>query len=115
MWIKFEHYFYKEDDAPKMVVSMDWFTFEDHWFQRYMFDRPMWKDEADMERLRLRNLARCKWFRISLNLFHYKVHIDFKLKQVGNVYHGRIMEDAPHVPAFVQRNREKKKALETKE
>lgn len=106
--LKLDWYLYKEEDAPKLIVSLDWFTFEDHWTQRYMFDRPMWNDEM-MERAGKNNAARCKRFRISLNLFHLKVHLDIKLKHIGNVLRGRVMKDEPEVPAFVQRNRDKKK------
>jgi hypothetical protein len=112
--LKIDGYYYKEEDSPKLVLSLDWFKFDDHWTQRYMFDRPMWDDEM-MERARIRNLARCRWLRISLNLFHYKVHLDIKLKHIGNLLHGRIVDDGPHVPNFVKRNREKKQAAENKE
>ena len=105
--LQLDWYCYKEEDAPKLIVSLDWFTFEDHWTQRYMFDHPMWPEDM-MERAGKSNLARCKRFRISLNLFHLKMHLDIKLKHIGNVYRGRIMKDAPEVLNFVRRNREKK-------
>lgn len=103
--IKCDWYYYKDETDTKL--SLDWFKYEDHWSQRYMFDRPMWEPDM-MERIRVRNLARCKWFRISLNLFSFKVYIDIKLKHIGNVYQGRLLKDEPHVPEFVKRNREKK-------
>lgn len=110
--IKFDSYYYRDEEAPRLLVSLDWFKYEDHWFQRWMFDHPMWKED-DMERIRLVNLARCQWFKIALNLFHYKISIDIKLKHVGNLYHGRDMKDEPHVPEFVKRNRERKKNDDT--
>lgn len=94
--LKFQHYFYRdEDEAPKFILSLDWYSFEDSWTQRFIFDRPCWNDEAMMERARLRNLARCKWFRVSFNIMHHHFHIDFKTKLVGNVYNGRQMDDGP--------------------
>jgi hypothetical protein len=48
-----------------------------------------------MERKRLANLNRHRWFKIKLNLFHYQISIEFRREQVGNVMHGRVMTDAP--------------------
>ena len=79
--LKLDWHFYKEDSAEKMVFSLDWFTFEDHWTQLYMFERPMWEPEL-LERARIRNNNRCKWFRISANVMHLKIYLDFKLKKV---------------------------------
>jgi hypothetical protein len=108
MLIKFDFYRYKEEGDPKLLVSLDWYTYEDRWTQRYMFDRPMWPDDM-MEQTKKNNENRCAWFRISFNLFHLKMFLDIKTKHVGNVYHGRVMKDEPYVPSFVRKNREKKK------
>ncbi len=110
--LKFDAYRYKEEDAPKLIVSLDWFFFEDHWTQRYMFDHAMWNPE-DMVRIGIRNANRHRRFKLTLNLFHYKLSVEVKLKHVGNIYHGRKLDDAPHVPNFVKRNRERKKTEAT--
>ena len=101
---KFEHYYYKEDGDPKIILSLDWFVYEDRWSQRYMFDHPMWESDM-MERMRISNLNRCEWFRMAFNLFGYKIYLDIKLKHVGNVYNGRQMEDGPK-PSPLKRKRE---------
>jgi hypothetical protein len=92
--IKFDSYYYRDEDLPKIIIGLDWFEYEDRWRSRYMFERPKYDDEQ-MERLRLENLNRHSWFRIKLNLFHYHINLDFKLKHVGNVMHGRVMNDGP--------------------
>lgn len=111
--LRFQHYYYKDtgeeaERQPKLLLSLDWFTYEDSWSQRYMFDRPMWNDEM-MAVMKKSNEERCKWFTVRLNLFYYRISVDFKLKHIGNVYYGRVMKDIPEVPDFVRRNREKKK------
>lgn len=92
--IKFDHCYYKEEDTPKIFFSLDWFSFEDRWTQRYMFDRPMWKDD-EMESIKLRNENRHKWFTIRLNVMNYHVNVEFKGKKVGNLNYGRQMNDIP--------------------
>lgn len=91
---KFDSYYYKEEGAPRVLFSLDWFTFEDRWTQRYMFDRPMWKDD-EMESIKLRNENRHKWFTIRLILMHYNVSLEIRRKKVGNLYYGRQMNDVP--------------------
>jgi len=98
--LKWSAYYYKHEDDKKM--SLDWFKYEDHWSQRYMFDRPMWNDEM-MESMRLSNLNRHVWFTIRLELFSYKMSLDIRLKHIGNVYHGRKMEDVPKASPFRKR------------
>lgn len=90
--LKFDYYHYKDENDTKL--SLDWFVFEDHWFQRYMFDRPMWNDEM-METMKVNNEKRHKRFKIILNIFSHKFSLEIKLKHIGNVYHGRKMEDGP--------------------
>ena len=90
--LKLTHFYNKDEENPKL--SLDWFVFEDHWSQRYLFDKPQFDDDM-MECVRIRNLNRCSWFRISLNLFHYRIMLDLKLKHLGNVYYGRQMDDNP--------------------
>jgi hypothetical protein len=92
--IKFDHYYYKEDDQTKVFFSLDWFVFEDRWTQRYMFDRPMWKDE-EMEEIRLRNLNRHRWFTVRFNIMGYRIHFELRLNKIGNLYYGRQLDDNP--------------------
>jgi len=106
--LKFDYYRFKDEGDPKIIITLDWYSYEDHWSQRYMFDRPMWDSEM-MDRMKESNERRCKWFRIAFNIFHFKVNVDIKLKHIGNVYRGRVMNDGPEIPSFVKRNREKKK------
>jgi hypothetical protein len=108
MLIKFDFYKHKEEGDPKLLFSLDWYSYEDHWSQRYMFDRALYPDDM-MERMKQSNENRCAWFRISFNLFHFKMFLDIKIKHVGNVYYGRVMKDEPEVPSFVRKNREKNK------
>lgn len=89
---KFDYYYHKDEEDEKL--SLDWFVFEDHWFQRYLFDKPRHQPE-DMERLRQKNLNRHKWFTIRLNIFSFKVNLDIRLKKIGNLYYGRMLEDSP--------------------
>ena len=90
--LKWSAYYYKDEGDKKL--SLDWFRYEDHWGQRYMFDHPMWPDDM-MERMKERNANRHTWFKITLELFSYKMSLDIRLKHIGNVYHGRQMEDGP--------------------
>ena len=90
--IKFDAYYYKDDSDKKM--SLDWFKYEDHWSQRYMFDRAIYPEDM-MERMKERNANRHTWFKISLEFFSYKMSLDIRLKHIGNVYHGRVLEDEP--------------------
>ena len=91
---KFGCYYYKEDGSPKVLFSLDWFYLEDHWTQRYIFDRPMWSEE-DMERIKLKNENRHKWFTIRLTLMHYRFNLDLRGKKIGNLYNGRQLDDGP--------------------
>lgn len=92
--ISFTSYFYKEEGSPVVIFSIHAYRFEDTWTQRYIGDMPLFTPEK-MERGKARNLARCKYFRIALNLCNYHIHIDFKYKHVGNIYYGRQMYDSP--------------------
>ena len=92
--IKIDRYYYRDEEAPKIIVSADWFIYEDRWHQRYLFDHPRYAED-EMQKKKLLNENRHRKFRISLNIFHYHIMIDFKLKKIGNIYHGRPMEDGP--------------------
>jgi hypothetical protein len=94
MSISFDYCRYREEGDPKLIISLDWFVYEDRWSQRYMMDRPMFNDEM-MERIRVNNEKRCQRLRIAFNIFHLKININIKLKHVGNAYHGRVMKDEP--------------------
>jgi len=96
-------YWYKDSENPyKLILAVNWFTFEDIWHQRYMFDRARY-DVKTMERYRLKNLNRHRWFSIGLNLFNYTFHIEFKLKKVGWMYYGRLIEDVPKTSPLSRR------------
>lgn len=97
--LKFDAYHYKEEDAPRLIISLDWFFFEDHWSQRYLFEKAMFEPEM-MERTRIRNENRHRRFKLTLDLFHYKLSVEVKLKHVGNVYYGRKMDDGPKKSPF---------------
>ena len=92
--IRLDGYFYKEDDAPKILLSLDWYRTEDYWRSRYFFDKPKY-DEELMEKYRVENLNRYAWLRFRLNLFHYNINFEIRLNKVGNVMHGRVMNDIP--------------------
>lgn len=94
---KFDSYYYKDEDDLKM--SLNWFIYEDVWFQRFLFDSPVYTPEK-MFQMKEKNLNRCRWFTIRLNIFHFKVNIDIRLKKVGNVYYGRLMNDDPKPSPF---------------
>jgi hypothetical protein len=93
--IRFDAYYYKDEPSdPKLIVSLDWFSYEDWWHQRYLIDRPRY-DEEKMEKLRIENLNRHRWFKIKINFFYYLISIEFRREKIGNVMRGRVMQDEP--------------------
>ena len=98
-----------EDQPPKFLFSIDWMKVEDHWRQRYMFDRPRYSSE-EMERHWINNKNRCQYFRISLKICSLTLFLDIKLKKVGNVYHGRLIDEE----ASAKRWKERKEKREAK-
>ena len=89
---KLNYFFYKDEEDKK--ISLDWFVYEDRWFNRFMFDKPR-HDVASMELYRQWNLSRCKRFSIRLIILSLHIYLDIKLKKVGNMYYGRTIEDGP--------------------
>lgn len=100
--IKFDYYFYREEEDPKLFIKLDWFTFEDEWRQRYLFSTPKY-DEKTMEKWKVHNENRHRRFRISLNLNGLRLTFDYRLNKVGNVYFGRLMDEGAKVKKYQER------------
>lgn len=89
----FKYCFYKEQpNGPN--ISIDWGTFEDHWWDRFTFDKPKYSDKK-MEELKQRNVNRCRWAFIHFTFMQFNCILEFKLSRIGNIVHGRLMIDEP--------------------
>lgn len=113
--IKFDYYFYRETGGeealadPRLFIHLDWFKFEDDWRQRYLFDKPRYNPE-EMEKFRIRNENRHKWFKLELNICGFRMSVEIRLQKIGNVYHGRLIDEE----VSVKRWQERKKKREAK-
>lgn len=90
--IKFDYYYFKEENDPKLFITIDWFKYDDRWHQLYIGYKPLYPPE-EMVRLKQKNRERCRWFRFSLSLSGLRIHIDFKLKLIKNLLHGRLVDE----------------------
>lgn len=89
---KFHYYNIKEEEDPKFLISADWYKYEDRWRQRYLLSRPKY-DPEEMERHRINNENRYQYFRIVLKICSLSLFFDIKLKKVGNVVNGRLIDE----------------------
>lgn len=100
---KFDAYYYKEKGEAKVLFSLNWYTCEDHWIQRFIFNKPLWSED-DMKRIGEQNANRYKWFTMSINIMHYIINLNIRLKKVGNVYYGRVLHDEPKESPFTNKD-----------
>ncbi len=89
--IKFEKYYYREEEDSKLFISLNWFKFEDRFHSLYFFGTPTCEPEV-MEIKKKQNENRHRWFHIGLNICGLRLSVEVRLQKVGNVRYGKLME-----------------------
>lgn len=76
--IELDGYHYKDEEMPKLFISLDWYTYEDFWFQTLANSKE-------------KNAKRWKRFGVFINFCYYHVKLTIGLKRIGLTLRGRDM------------------------
>lgn len=87
--VKFTRYHYKDEDDPKFIISLNWFTYEDSFERMYYGNGQPIYDELEMNIRQERNENRHKWFFTEFNFCGFRVQLEIRLKKVGLYHYGK--------------------------